>query len=395
MYDIQSYNKSIELLKKASTPAGFVAAVQEKDNYRRVWARDGNVCSMAALLSGDAELINTARATIETLFTHQHPNGNIPSNVTPETKSVSYGGIVGRADNPSWAVIGLCQYTLMTGDTSLSLQFSKGVEKCLNMLEAWEYNGRHLVYVPQSGDWADEYIQHGYILFEQLLRVWALRLAARVYGNADWAAKAAQITTVIKNNYWQQPDPSKLYARNWAGKLQDAFKGYWLMGFNPSRIYAYFDLQANALALLLNIGDAKQDAMVTDWVQDLYKKRWNNLLPSFYPTILDTDEDMKELLGNYAYTFRNNPYEFHNGGLWPVWNGWMALALAGTEKKEMATSLTAAIHKANNASDSHFNECLQGLTNAPCGIPQCAWSAAGAIIAEQGISGKRLITTVD
>ena len=67
------------------------------------------------------------------------------------------------------------------------------VATCFSLMDAWEFNGKHLLYVPQSGDWADEYIQHGYILFDQLLRVWALRLAASVYRQTRWDEKANAI----------------------------------------------------------------------------------------------------------------------------------------------------------------------------------------------------------
>jgi hypothetical protein len=73
------------------------------------------------------------------------------------------------------------------------------------VLDAWEFNGKHLVYVPQSGDWADEYVQHGYVLYDQLLRLWALELAAQRYGRADWADKAAAIRAVLRRNYWNEP----------------------------------------------------------------------------------------------------------------------------------------------------------------------------------------------
>ena len=168
------YIKAIELLREASTPMGFVASVQEHDNYKRIWTRDGVVNGLAALMSSEADLIQTFRATLETIFDHQHPTGFMPSNVAMDG-SISYGGTVGRADNPSWAVIGLCQYALITQDDSLLQKYRRQVEKCFSVMDAWEFNGKHLLYVPQSGDWADEYIQHGYVLFDQLLRVWALR----------------------------------------------------------------------------------------------------------------------------------------------------------------------------------------------------------------------------
>jgi hypothetical protein len=55
----KTYDKAIELLHAASTPSGFVAAVQEEDNYRRIWTRDSALCGLAALSTDDAALKQT------------------------------------------------------------------------------------------------------------------------------------------------------------------------------------------------------------------------------------------------------------------------------------------------------------------------------------------------
>ncbi|MCZ4222396.1 hypothetical protein [Pedobacter rhodius] len=383
MVDLKSYNLAIDLLHEASTPYGFVAAVQEYDNYKRVWTRDGVIISIAALLSGDKKLINTAKATLETLLSNQHENGFMPSNVSPADGSVSYGGTSGRADNPSWAVIGLSAYTILTADKSLWEKYQEQVTKCFAVLDAWEFNGKHLIYVPQSGDWADEYIQHGYVLFEQLLRVWALKLAASLSGNKSWVNKASQITTAIQSNYWKTEEQSNVYAPNLVHQLKDASEKFWLMGFNPARIYKYFDLQANAFSLLLGLGNGIQNDSVIDYIKEVYDEK-KSILPSFYPTINEGDADMNELKNNYAYAFRNQPNYFHNGGLWPVWNGWLVGALNMQGEITIATDLIADIHAAN-AKGSLFNECLHGSDKIPCGVPNCTWSAAGAVIAEQAM----------
>ena len=164
MFDSTSYHHALDLLREAVTPYGFVAAVDEQDNYKRVWTRDGVITSIAALLSGDKSLIDAAKNTLITIFENQHPDGFMPSNVSPKDGAVSYGGTSGRADNPSWAVIGLSAYTLVTGDEDLWRKYQRQVHQCFTLLNSWEFNGKHLIYVPQSGDWADEYIQHGYIL---------------------------------------------------------------------------------------------------------------------------------------------------------------------------------------------------------------------------------------
>ena len=388
MINETGYARAVGLLRQASTAKGFVASVQEHDNYKRIWTRDGVVNGLAALMSGERELMDTFRATIETIFDHQHPAGFIPSNVALDG-SVSYGGTVGRADNPSWAVIGLCQYTLVTNETALAKKYETNVASCLSLMDAWEFNGKHLLYVPQSGDWADEYIQHGYILFDQLLRVWALRLAASVYRQGRWNDKAEVILEVLRKNFWNTSDLSALYAANLSHQLTSAPVDYWFLGFNPSRIYRYFDLQANSLALLLGLGNTSQDNSVLAFIGRLLES-YKTILPSFYPSIEYGDWDMKELESNYAYAFRNKPHEFHNGGLWPVWNGFLVAALINKNENCLAKQLVEYIHQANARNEWEMNECLHGKLQENIGVQRCTWSAGGAVIAERAYAGAKL-----
>jgi GH15 family glucan-1,4-alpha-glucosidase len=384
-----AYKSSLALLRAAATPLGFVASVQEHDNYRRIWTRDGTINALAALLSGDADLVACARATINTIFNHQHSTGAMPSNVS-QNGAVSYGGTVGRADNPGWAVIGLCQYALLQKQPDFAIYRKKEVEKCFSVMDAWEFNGKHLMYVPMSGDWADEYIQHGYVLFDQLLRVWALQLAAKIFSEPTWQAKATYILATIQANFWKNEQPAQLYAPNLAHMLPGAPEDHWFLGFNPARIYQQFDLQANVLALLLRIGTSAQDDALIAYLKKLYAAT-QSLLPSFYPTIEYADAEMAELNNNYAFSFRNLPGEFHNGGLWPVWNGWLAAALFAKGETAFAGSVLSQIEQANNMNQGEFNECLHGKNNTPIGVPHCTWSAGGYVIAEAFRAGKRLI----
>ena len=382
MVDSKAYRKALDLLQQASTPKGFVAAVQEFDNYKRVWTRDGMVTCIAALLSGESNLIQTAKTTIETLFSNQHKNGFMPSNVSADG-SVSYGGTSGRADNPSWAVIGLCAYSLVTEDQTLWNKYQREVEKCFEVLEAWEFNGKHLIYVPQSGDWADEYIQHGYILFDQLLRLWALKLCAKLSPNQYRNEKARQINKAIETNFWNVDGKADAYAPNLSHQLKGSSAAFWLMGFNPARVYKYFDLQANVFCLLLGIGNEENNRSVIEFLKNFNDGK-QSMLPSFYPTIAEDSADMNELRNNYAYSFRNKPGYFHNGGLWPVWNGFLSAALSFNGEHDFAKAILSAVHN-SNASADFFNECLQGFSQQPCGVPNCTWSAAGAVIAEQAL----------
>ena len=376
-----AYDKALALLHKVSTPKGYTAAAVAEDNYCRVWTRDSVVCGLAALLSNDEKLIGTFKNSLITIWDNQHATGFLPSNVDANNK-VSYGGNAGRADAPAWAVIGLCMYSMHTKDKTLLAAYERNVNRALQVMDAWEFNGKHLMYVPQSGDWADEYIQHGYVLFDQLLRLWALQLAAKVYDHTLFATKATQVKATIENNFFYRPDAENWYAANMIHQKEEVPKGFWWMGFNPAQIYPQFDLQANALAILLKIGTDEQQKSTLNFIQNLSEER-DTMLPSFWPAVEYKDREMNELKNNFAYRFRNKPGEFHNAGLWPVWNGLMCGALKSAGKEILQQSLREKLIATVANNDFELNECYNEYTNTACGVHECAWSAAGIIFSEK------------
>lgn len=382
------YYKALDVLKEASAAEGFLASANGRDNYARIWTRDGVVCGLAALASDEKDLILTFKSTLETIFKYQHKSGYFPSNVIPQTGKVSYGGAVGRADNPSWAIIGLCSYLKKVHSDEMKNRLMKQVEKGFEVMDAWEFNGKNLIYVPLSGDWADEYCQHGYILFDQLLRIYALELASQIYGNENWKSKALQIRRVIENNYWGKNVGEEIYWPLLNREKSNYPESFWLMGFNPAEIYPQFDLLANTLAIFLNLGSIDTQNILLSHLDKWFNTK-SQLFPSFYPSILDNDAKMKILEKNYAYKFRNQPNEFHNGGVWPVWNGFL-IAVLKNKAPEFAEKLKISLEKAcylsiNKDINWEFNECLNSKTGLPNGVPFCSWSAAGYILAEKGI----------
>ncbi len=371
---MEAYQKAIELLLAASTPNGFVAAVQEGDNYRRIWTRDNALCGLAALSTDDATLKQTFKKSIETIFRNQHKDGFIPSNVSPIGDNVSYGSAVGRVDNHAWIIISACTYAHLQKEEGWLQQFESGITKSFSLMIAWEFNCRGLMYVPQSSDWADEYYHHGYILYNQLLRLWALRCAASVFNNDYYRSESARVRTAIENYFGEK----EYYAAQTKRMRHGLHFPYWIMGFNTSAIYTQFDLQANALILLLNMGTTELRKDLVEFVSGLYNEH-QNLLPSFYPVIENEDANMNVLKNNYAYQFRNLPYEFHNGGLWSVWNGFMSMCIS-KDDEALSAKILNNIETACAQNNWEFNECHHGTTHKPIGVPKCAWSAAGLIL---------------
>ena len=377
-----NYIKAIELLQRVSSSEGFLASAQNISNYKRVWARDGVICGLAALASGDEKLIETFRKTIETLAQNQHQNGTIPSNVmtNEDEVEVSYGGLAGRVDAVTWFVIGICQYAFYTKDSSFIKKYEVHIEKCFQLLEAWEFNNKGLLYVPLSGNWADEYITDGYVLYDQLLRVWALKSYNHFVKRDALANKIKVITEQLECNFTPHSVGEKYHERAYK---EANIQKYLPCSFSPAGYKTQFDAFANSLALMLNIGSIEFQNSILDYSLELKNKMPLHLLPAFWPPIQETDLDWHLLKNNCKYEFRNYPNEFHNGGSWSMVNGFYGLGLLCKGKQKEANEILAAINKVNAIEEFSFYENFNSETQIPNGVPFCAWSAAATVFLHQ------------
>ena len=392
--DNTALNKSLHLLRSATTPFGLLASTTDRSNYKRIWARDSSICGLAGLLANDEIVIEGLRKSVESLGKHQAELGQIPSNVQldeqGQLQSLSFGGLCGRVDTISWWIIALSNYVHFTGEREWGKQFEVAVANGFRLLDAWEFNNKGLVYVPESGDWADEYVTRGYVLSNQLLRVWALQCASAIFGNQEWHAKAQTIKSLIRDNYWlinqEELTGVKLYHEHAHRRTveEEGPSCYWEAGFAPGGYLRKFDLLANALAILLKIGTADQEQSQLAFAQATSSQMPVSLMPSFWPPIKDTDHEWPQLRANHKYEMRNQPYDFHNGGLWPAFNGFWALALQALGQSEEALALKSAIESAIALDDWGFYECIHAQSGQPSGTKYCTWSAGGYVFADCG-----------
>ena len=380
-----AYQKAIALLHEVSTENGFLASAENTSNYKRVWARDGVICGLAALASGDEKLIATFKSTLETLAQHQHSIGTIPSNVFfSENKiEVSYGGLAGRVDAVTWFVIGVCQYTFYTKDVAFLEKNKVAIEKCFALLDAWEFNNKHLLYVPLSGNWADEYITDGYVLYDQLLRIWALRSYNHFAKETQLSDKIDNIKNQVEVNFQPNTIGEKFHERAY-NELD--FKEYMPCSFSPSGYKTNFDAFANSLAVILNIGTDAMQNSILHHATTLASETKLGLVPAFWPPIFERDEHWNLLKNNCKYEFRNFPYEFHNGGSWSMVNGFLGLALLSKSETKKATTILNKIQDANALGNYSFYENFNTNTEAPNGVSFCAWSAAAEVLLQQSLN---------
>jgi glycogen debranching enzyme len=399
--------RSLELMRRCVSEHGFLASPTERDNYRRIWGRDGAIQGLASLLSGEDDLIDACRRTLRTLALHQGPHGEIPSNVDTATGRVSYGGTTGRVDAGLWFAICCVEYWRQCSDEDFLDEMLEPLERLRWLLGAWEFNTRGLLYVPPTGDWADEYVQSGYVLYDQLLYLQALRGIAQVHsalhGSEDHALeeRVARLCHLLRANYWiphehEPPDDvyhHVLYTRGHeaAGHRRGT---YWMPYFSPLGYGTRFDGMANALVSLLGVSDEEQDRAVDAYIAEQLNPDDVTLLPAFHPVITPRDEYWDSLQMSFTYTFKNQPFEYHNGGRWPLVTAFYAASLAKRGQLELAGRYRDAIHAANrlgrDGTPWSFSEFLHGETFDPGGTFPMGWSAAAAVIADAYLEGQRL-----
>lgn len=423
-----AYPHALALLRRAASPAGFLASPDPHANYQRVWARDGVVCGLAALLSEDEPLIRTFRRTLETLAGQQGPHGEIPSNVAVrqggQVEDVSYGGLVGRVDAPAWFVIGVTSLAHVTGDRAFAAAMAEPMRRALALLAAWEHNGRGLVYVPEGGSWADEYLLSGYELGVQLLRLWALRGHAGLMADDRSAQRARALTALIRVNYWPRTEhvESSLLRHPVAYRavLDEGPPGYWLAALRPGGYERRFDALANAFAMMLGVSGPDEICALLAEADRIAAELGTDLVPAFWPPVHEHDPAWPMLQNHRRGALRNRPCEYHNGGLWPMVNGFWGLGLvtAGVAGADLVgPDLVGPAHQATDQAIDQaigraaalarsladfnqrharpgdawgFYEFGHARTRAPMGVAACAWSAAGTILLERALAGARL-----
>ena len=395
---------ALDLLRASRSPAGFLASPTERTNYRRVWARDGVICGLAGLASGDDDLTAGLRDTLATLAEHVGPQGQIPSNVSvdpaaggPQTgEAVSYGGLAGRVDAGPWFVLGVALYARVAGDRAFADRMAEPVRDVLRLLDAWEFNARGLVYVPQSGDWADEYDLHGYLLYDQVLRLTALRAWAPFASNESAVRRqAGRLHALIETTFWPRSgdDPDAAYHPAAARAVLDAGGvAHPLAALTPGGYVERFDALGSALALALTDLWADRADALADHALALAAETAPGLVPAFAPTVREGDPGWETLRGNVRDTFSNRPGHYHNGGCWPMVNGWWAAALARAGRTDDARALADRVDAAN---DHGFPEYLDAARGEPHGTTPLAWSAAGTALARRALDNGALFARAE
>lgn len=389
------HQEAYQVLYKASNSIGIIASLINAENYQRVWARDSAVSALAIFANQLNDLYPAVRVSIINLQLYGSSLGQIPSNVAIDENqkaiSVSFGGPAGRTDTSFWWLIMAIQYLHHhPQDAELKALCYKQATSIFKLAEAWEFNGKHLMYVPMSSNWADEYVTHGYVLYDQILRFWALELAGYFYKEEEWILKAANVKTAIKIHYLLE------------GELEDSFfteaqkkdlKDFdltkrFIASFSPGDRIEKYDAWSIALLFLLKIPSAANTYKLEKAILNIFNESSKKGIPAFYPLINEGDLLYQDILLNHHYRFKNYAGHFHNGGIWPVVNGFLIAGLNQAGFKKTAGQIMDAL--VNNLSlaqkDHPFAEYFDFYNASPGGVNQLCYSASGYLLAHKALN---------
>lgn len=354
--------EAVALLQALSGPHGIHASLASTANYRAIFARDAVMAGVAGLLLGDPAITAGLVRTLEQLRALQGAQGQVASNfeVQPDgAPHVSFGTLAPRFDAATWYLVGV-GLAARAGAIDAAA-YRDSATRVVQLLDALEYNGRHLVYVPTGGNWADEYIYDGYILYDQVLRAWGLQLLGALYDEPAWRTKAQAIAETLSARFFTADLRSPQHP---------------IAAYSPVQRHVMFDLAACALLATSGIAPGRgRQAM--DWIDGHFLQR-GALPPAFHPVIEEGDPDWPALRRYHLHDFRNAPHEYHNGGIWPIWLGWLALGQVQCGAHDHLARLRAATTAAvGRLKAFHFEEYLHGLTGVAAGTPQMAYTATG------------------
>ncbi len=382
--------KAIEVLQLASSQYGIKATPEKTDNYNRIWARDSAVSAIAIITNQLESLYPTVEVSLKKLQEAAYKNGQIPSNVSTseqgEITGVSFGGPVGRTDAGFWWVIAAVLYLEQQPNNVFKHLVAEQAHQIFELANSWEFNHKGLMYLPMSSNWADEYVTHGYVLYDQILLYWALQLAAKFFNNNEYAAKAQQMKIAIKQHFLFEAElQGSLYTQKQQQDLQDFNIGKkFIASFSPGDRVERYDAWSIALLLLLQIPSATTTKQLIEVLDKTLQSQNNIGIPAFFPVIESNDLLFAQLQNNHHYRFKNLPGHFHNGGIWPVVNGFLIAGLMAVNELPLATKLLASLQEQLNGSiDSHpFAEYFTSNGKAN-GVANLCYSAAGYLLAAE------------
>ena len=405
----EAHERALSILHRCVTPHGFRASALTA-GYPQVWARDNGVIFLGAVATGDATLLATCRAGLETLGAHQSPLGLIPLNVNPDTGYVSTEN-AGAADGNLWFILGHYLYYQQTKDLAFLQKHWPTIDRALLWLDYQDMNECGLLEIPEAGNWMDLLAVRYNVLYDNVLYYAAL-LAHEELGKVlpvdrpyhRPAVNAAGVHERINLLLWVD---RCWVAEHFADHLErlkmirlEWYMLYHNVGTISSRPFYlpwvafreygdWCDSLGNLLAILTGVADFHRSEHIVRYMRQVgmaepYPTK------AIYPPIYPGESSWRDY---YRSRNLNIPHQYHNGGIWPMIGGFHVAALVAHGWQKEAEKLLLSLANANFqgvAVDWEFNEWMHGRSGHPMGFAEQAWSASMYLYAHNAVTTGQL-----
>lgn len=405
------YKEAIKVLKKNITKNGFTASSEHIDNYNAVWARDHSICSLAAIMTNDRELIKCGKRGLLFLLSKQIENGQVPSYVETLSKKKIYGGLgsITTIDSNMWVIILCAIYFFKTKDKSFISQLNfERYKRFYRLLKAFDSNDCGLMEVHIASDWADILNRTYHVLYDQCLYYEALRALEYLMqsyvdnvadDNQDLSYNKKRIKYIFKRRIKAK---RRINSVLWFDKsnIEKIKEEYMIYHDIPIQDYSFyqthimpfkhewsqrFDTFGNILAILTGISNKNKNKKIISYV---FNGKINQPYPikALDPPIFKTDKDWENI-----YALKDKPFTYHNAGIWPMLSGFWINTLIKEKRHKKALEELEKLAELIKNNHCVFNEYFHGKEATPMGTPFQAWSASGYIMAYQSVKKQQKI----
>ena len=392
--------------------------------YQQVWARDSMISGLGLWLCNDGEGAAIHQRSLESLRHFQSPLGKIAHNIgysdVTDPALVALGGKLGEngarhlvkdtthagcVDSNLWYILGHYYHFMLGSDVDYLRTIWESLQQSLLWLRYQDSNECGLLEVHEAMDWADLFSNHYNVLYDNVLyyAVWkamgqlaqALDLPA-----GDYFANATDVRQKINTLLWVGPEAPtdwgwiRAERMEWLYPIQRVetelvVRPFYLpyMGF---RDYAdRFDTLGNLLAILFGVADVEQTNQILDYI---HRCGLNEPYPvaSLYPVIHPGDKEWREF---FRVRNLNQPYQYHNGGIWGFIGGFYVAALVKAGRMDEAAyqlDKLAQVNKLGVRDEWEFNEWFHGTSGRPMGFAGQSWSAAMYLYAQDAVEHKQV-----
>lgn len=382
------YQKALEIMKVNSTEYGFLASQGRPDC---IWNRDGSFVCLGAMLTGNKELIATAKRTLITLQEKQTQLGQLPNAVYIDPPKINYYAV----DATAWWIIAVDCVWRMTGDNEFLESMRDSVEKAITWLNYQTIDLSDLIISPPAADWMDSSLQRwGKVFYNNILYYKALLCANKILGNTGKQKSVAidKIKAWINLLFW----PTQLvteWISGWGSEFyEDAIdpnREHYLNYLSFESYDTRCDVTANCLAILWDIADEEKRDKILEYITD---RQLSEPFPVqvLGPPIFNPSLSWNPKIDLYRPPAGQNlPYYYHNSGIWTWVGGLYIVSLVLAKSRYLAEKELIKLAEANRKgieSEWEFNEWLHGKTGKPMGDLKQTWNASGYIIAYKAVT---------